>query len=648
MNAVNEQNPRLDGAEASGIGGWHHRYPSVPIVLAIVLVMFMLVPPARENPRLEWTFFGVSAVLLAWSMVLSALALRDGRVFAIEYSAVKAHYVQALVQTGILIYWGLYWTDVFAELPLIISQVVFFYTLDALLTWSRGRPWRVGFGPLPIVISTNLLLWFQHDWYFFQFMMLTIGALGKQFITWQRDGRRTHIFNPSAFGQFVFAVVLIATGTTDDLTVGRAIAANFETPHMLLVLFLGGLIVQALFHVTLMTVAATISIVALSEAYTAMTGMYYFVNISILAPIFLGLHLLITDPATSPRSNAGRVLFGVLYGIGYFILFRLLDLVDVPLFWDKLLPVPILNLCVPLIDRFMRIGMLGRINHVWETALTPAKTNLIHMACWIAFFSTLWATGYIMGPHPGNSIPFWKQAVADNKMHAGRGLVIVAGSQAEGSNSGAAYNELGLICMEGKIIEQNRSLAAHYFAEGCARQDESGCVNVTLQFIVFGEARSSEDVALALDSLEQDCLDGGNSRSCFLAGYGYESGRGRPRDRQRAIELYERAGPDNLYAIKGLARISLSQDPPYDIRGAVPVLARAMEAGDVEACWYLAHMYRAGIGLVHDEQRARTLFARACILGDEQACGASQQPILPPYTNPVMDIPGWATAFPID
>lgn len=618
------------------------------MVLTIVFAAFMFLPPARENPRLEWTFIGVSAALLAWSMVLSALARRSGRVFTIEYGAIKAHYVQALVQTGILIYWGLYWTDVFAELPLIISQVVFFYTLDALLTWSRGRAWRLGFGPLPIVISTNLLLWFQHDWYFFQFMMLTVGALGKQFITWQRDGRRTHIFNPSAFGQFVFAVALIATGTTDDMTVGRAIAANFETPHMLLVLFLGGLIVQALFHVTLMTVAATITIVLLNEAYTAVTGVYFFVNINILAPIFLGLHLLITDPATSPRTNGGRVLFGALYGIGYFILFRLLDLVDVPLFWDKLLPVPILNLCVPLIDRFMRVGMLGRINHAWETTLTPAKTNLIHMACWIAFFSTLWGTGYIMGPHPGNSIPFWKQAAADNKIHAGRSLVIVAGSQAQGSDSGAAYNELGLICMEGKIIEQNRSLAAHYFAEGCARQDESGCVNVALQFIVFGEARSHEDVAVAFDSLEQDCLSGGDSRSCFLAGYGYESGRGRPQDRQRAIELYERAGQDNLYAVKGLARISLTEDPPYDIRGVVPVLAQAMEDGDVEVHWYLAHMYRAGIGLVQNEIRARILLNRACSLGAEQACIASRQPILPPYSNPVMDIPNWATAFPVD
>lgn len=576
------------------------------------------------------------------------MARRTGRVFAIQYFPVKAHYVQAFVQSAILIYWAFYWSSVVIELPLIVSQVIFFYALDALISWSRGRTWRLGFGPLPIVISTNLLLWFRHDWYILQFVMLTMGALGKQFITWERDGRRSHIFNPSAFGQFVFAVALIATGTTDTLTVGRDIAANFETPHMLLVIFLGGLIVQALFHVTLMTVAAVVTIVLLNEAWTAVTGVYFFVNINILAPIFLGVHLLITDPATSPRTYSGRFIFGALYGIGYFILFRVLDLVDVPLFWDKLLPVPILNLCVPLIDRFMRTGIIGRLNHAWENLLPRPRMNLIHMSCWIAFFMTLWGGGYIMAPHPGNSIEFWKRAVAEDKNHAGPSLVIVAGSQAQASSSGSAYNELGLICMEGQIVEQNRSLAAHYFAEACSRQDESGCVNVALQFIVLREARALDDVTLAFDSLEQDCLSGGNSRSCFLAGFAYETGRGGPRDPRRAAEFYQRAGADNLYAVKGLARIGLTSDVHFDAQQIIHALGQAMEDGDVEVLWYLAYMYHHGIALVQNDDRARMLLHRACVLGSEDACFAARQPVIPPYTNPVMDIPQWATAYPID
>ncbi len=628
--------------------GWRYRVPAPPIVLALVLIGFVFVPPASNNPRLVWTLVGLSAALMTWSLALGMVGWRQGRVFAMEFLPVKAHWVQGLVQSAILLWWGYHWANVYVEIPLIITQVIFFYALDALLTWSRGRTWRLGFGPLPIVVSTNLLLWFKHDVFFLQYLMLTTGAFAKQFITWERDGRRTHIFNPSAFGQAVFATVLIATGTTNEYTWGTDIAANFEVPYMLLVIFVGGLIVQSLFHVTLMTVAAMFALVLFNELYTATTGLYYFVNINVAAPIFLGLHLLITDPATSPRTNVGRVIFGGLYGIGYLVLFRLLDLMEVPLFWDKLLPVPILNLCVPMIDSVVRKGFLGRFNHAWENGLDRKRMNFIHMSLWTAAFATMWGTGYLTAPHPGNSIPFWKQAFEDDRIHAGHSLVMVAGAQALGGNSGAAFNELGLICIEGRIIEQNRPLAAEHFFKACELEDESGCVNVVLQSMLFGEMLSEAHVAFAYDALEKDCRAGGNSRSCFLSGLAYERGRGRAANRQRAIELYERGALDNLYAIKGLARIALAGDPPYDIRPMLVPLANAAHAGDAECLWYLAYMYHTGIGLAHNETLAREYFARACALNLSDACQIINLPQIPPYTDPPMTVPSWATAFPLD
>ena len=224
--------------------------PGVPLALAAALLGLLLFPRVRDNPRLVWTFLGLSAALSAWAGILWARARRRGLVFLLEYVPVPSHYVQAAVQLSILAYWGWFVPTVPAEAALILAQVVYLYALEALLTWSRGRTWRLGFGPLPIVFSTNLLLWFKDDWFYLQFLMLTTGALAKQFITWRRDGRQVHIFNPSAFGQFLFALVLIATGTTYDLTWGREIATTFETPHMLVVIFALGLIVQYLFQVT--------------------------------------------------------------------------------------------------------------------------------------------------------------------------------------------------------------------------------------------------------------------------------------------------------------------------------------------------------------------------------------------------------------
>lgn len=624
-------------------------FPAAPVALAAALLGYTLLPWVRSTPGLLWTFSGVAGGVLVWSAILWAAAVRRGQALRVEFAPVRSHYVQACVQLCILAYWGWYVREVYLEAPLILAQIIFLYALEALLTWSRGRTWRVGFGPLPIIFSTNLLLWFKPDWFHYQFLMVALGAMGKQFVTWERDGRRTHIFNPSAFGQSIVALGLILTGTTNDLTWGREIATTFEVPHMLVVIFLVGLVVQYMFHVTLMTVAAAAAIAVLNLVYTGLFGTYFFVTVNVAAPIFLGIHLLVTDPATSPKSNLGRVLFGAAYGLGYAALFRFFDLVGVPLFWDKLLPVPILNLSVPLIDRLARAGLLGRVNAWWERAASPARLNLVHMGCWAGLFATMWGTGFIEAPHPGNSIEFWKRAYADGKPHAGHSLVAALGGRLLSSDalSGPAYNELGLICMEGKIAKQSDARAANFFAQACERGDLNGCRNVAVQFLFRGGARSEADAARALDHLERTCLAGTDKLSCFLVGAAYETGRGRPLNPFRAIFCYERAG--NLYAGRGLARIGLTQaGQQYDLRRIAPSLLAAADLGDAESHWYLAYMYETGRGVPHDPRQARAHLQAACGLGLRQACEALELPELPPYRNPVMEVPGWSTAYPID
>lgn len=640
---------------AGAVPFWQ-RFPAIPLALAGALLAFILVPPVRDNPRLIWSFIGVAGAIAAWSLLLWWLG--RGRAFAVVFNPVRAHYVQASVQAAILVYWGWYARGVYDEAPLIVAQFAFVYALEALVTWSRGKTWRLGFGPLPIVLSTNLLLWFKHDYYAFQFLMLAAGLLGKQFITWERDGKRTHVFNPSAFGQFLVAMVLIITGTTRDYTWGDRIAASFDVPHMLVVIFIGGLFVQYLFHVTLMTLAAAAVLVGLNLIYTEVTGVYYFINTNIAATIFLGLHLLVTDPATSPRTNLGRLIFGGLYGLAYFALFRVLEELNVPLFWDKLLPVPILNLCVPLIDRFSRAGLVGRFNRLWQDTLRPSRMNLIHMACWAGLFGALWGTRYIEAPHPGNSIPFWKKAAAEGKTRAARGMLITAGVQAE-LGSADAENEIGLIFLEGSVpgIKPNPARAARHFAQACAMGSVHGCANVAGQFLFDGGMRTVEDVERALIGLEQACGSYPDSNICFRVGYSYETGftyahdpdrRGRPKDLARAIVFYERCGPGNLFASKGLARIALTPGAPaYDLATVAPQLIRAAVAGDAEACWYLAYMHAAGNGVPADPGKTRDYLARACSAGLKRACDALNQPALPPFARPVLTVPPWSTAFPM-
>src|SRR5262245_31634273 len=330
----------------------------IVLVFILGLALFGLAGPVRANPRLLWSFIGAAAVLLAWNAVLFFSARRHYRIFSLQFVPRPQHYIQPCLQMAIFAYWGWYWPKVYESFYLIIAQLFFAYAFDLLLTWSRQDCYKLGFLPFPIVFSTNLFLWFKPDWFYFQFMMLAVGFAAKHLIRWKKDGRDTHVFNPSSFGLMVFSIALLLTGTT-DLTWGKEIAiTQFYPPHMYLFIFLIGLPAKYLFGVTMMTMSAVLITYLFGVAYYSATGVYFFFDSYIPISVFFGMHLLFTDPSTAPRTELGRMIFGVLYGLGNVLMYQLLQSAGVPEFYDKLLPVPILNVSIQLIDRIARSKVL--------------------------------------------------------------------------------------------------------------------------------------------------------------------------------------------------------------------------------------------------------------------------------------------------
>ena len=113
----------------------------------------------------------------------------------------------------------------------------------------------------------------------------------------------------------MFSLALILTGAS-DLTRGQDIAiSQFYPPQMYLMLFLVGLPGQFFFGVASMTLSAVLTTYLFGLVYFAVTGTYFFYDSYIPIAVFLGMHLLFTDPSTSPRTELGRVIFGVLYGL---------------------------------------------------------------------------------------------------------------------------------------------------------------------------------------------------------------------------------------------------------------------------------------------------------------------------------------------
>jgi len=449
----------------------------VSVWLPVALFAVSLVPRISQNPILSRSVWSAAAVIAVWQILLYFQVNRTAAKKTLTVEFRSQHYIQAAVQAMVFAYWGYYWRPVYDHTWLLLAQLLFAYAFDMLLSWSRRNTYVLGFGPFPIIFSTNLFLWFRDDWFYLQFVMIAIGFLGKEYVRWNRDGRRVHIFNPSAFSLAIFSLILVATDTT-SLTFGQEIATTLSlAPQIYLFLFLIGLVVMYFFSITLVAGSAAIVLFGSSALYSMLTGTPYFVDSEIPTAVFLGLHLLVTDPSTSPRTRTGKVVFGVLYGVGVFGLYALLGGIGVPTFYDKLLCVPLLNLSVKGIDRLVGSlsdwSGLSRSQIMWSSR----TVNLSYMAVWILFFGLMTLQGSTDGMHRGDAIPFWEQACGDGRRGACDRLLQIESSYC-GDNSGWACNQLGRHYTEGNLMEVDTDQALRYFSRACELRFTAGCINV--------------------------------------------------------------------------------------------------------------------------------------------------------------------------
>ncbi len=267
--------------------------------------------------------------------------------------------------------------------------------------------------------------------------------------------------------------MLIATGTT-DMTWGVEIAATqFNPPHIFALIFVASLPGQILFGVTTMTMAAVISAYAFGLLYFAATGTFYFYDAYIPIAVFLGMHLLFTDPSTSPRTESGRVVFGVLYGLGTIGLVVILDALSAPTFYDKLLAVPILNLLIQRIDRGAAVLRLPE--SIGLAALTEKQRRLGTVGVWVMVFAGISAVGGLGDEHPGQYLPTWAEACETTGSDRACEYVGVMQQVYCDRGSGWACNELGIHRAEWAM---DVTAARAEFERACAGGFTAGCENV--------------------------------------------------------------------------------------------------------------------------------------------------------------------------
>jgi TPR repeat protein len=590
----------------------------LPLLFTLLFAAFTLLPRVNANPRLRTSFLLTASFLATGVCVLWWSVARGGRKLSYEFVPRRVHWVQLIMHSSVYAYWGWYWREVYNEIPLILAQVAFLYALDMLVCWFRRENWILGFGPIPIIFSMNLFLWFRDDWFYLQFVMVAIIVLGKEFLRWKRDGHVTHIFNPSAFALFLVCVVLIATNNT-GITWGEQISTTFNNPPNIFVeIFLLGLIVQGLFSVTLVTLSAAAMLCLLNALYMSATGMYRFIDFNIHPAVFLGLHLLVTDPATSPRKNLGKTIFGAAYGAGVFVMYGWLFSIGQPTFYDKLLCVPALNLMVRVLDR-VSIAVSGWFAGrkfqplLALSAWTPRQANLGFMAIWILLFGSMAATGYVGGKHPGSDPAFWEKPCQAGRAEACQVLGRTLDVECQ-HNSAQGCFSLGTLLSDGRL-PRNPMSAARTFERACDIGLTAGCASL-------GKLVKSDGDNVLLEPCKR-----GNPASCFLLGSLYYEGQGVGRNLERSAALYQQSCTAGF--TRGCGALGESylagEGVPRDMIKARQILESACDAGYAPGCFNVGIIHREGIETPKNAAVAQARFRQACDMGYQNACKALSQ-----------------------
>lgn len=593
----------------------------IPLAAAVLLAALPLFfSRIGENPHLAEILWSVSAALLVFLVFVLYRAKTTGRCLTYKFVPIKSHYVQLVMHTCVYTYWGWYWREVYDHIPLFLAQIVFAYCFDSLLCWSRRKEWILGFGPIPIILSTNLFLWFRDDWYYLQFLMIACGVLGKEFIKWRRDGRLTHIFNPSALSLFLFSVVLIATKST-GMTWGIEISDSLHyPPHIYLEIFLLGLVVQGLFQVTLVTLFSAVALYLLNTCYTKVTGDYNFIDSNIPVSVFLGLHLLVTDPATSPRRSIGKIIFGLMYGAGVFGMYRFLTLIGAPEFYDKLLCVPALNLCVTMLDRSsiqvenaaQRLGrLLFRTRLHLPGVLLGPRANLAWMSVWIAFFGFMFASGFLNkgSDHPGGNPAYWSQRCQSGRQGDCVIWARVLNATCEGNDAKACL-QVADVLNAGKLIPRDGARSGVVLARACDSGSQLACQRLLNFMRTDGK------------DLMNGACDRGDGASCFVLGSLYSGGSGLPQDATLAFQLFQKSCDDRWW--RGCGRLGISYlvgqgtDPNPDL--AITNLEKGCRGQNAPSCFELARAYWNGTDGLPRKDLAMERLQKACHLGLQAAC----------------------------
>jgi len=311
--------------------------------------------------------FGYGFLLLVVLMLASLW--RKKQKPAIEWQLKANHLLPAILQSTIFVYWGIYDKQVVWYAPNLIAQLLLAYVIDAILAWTIEGKWRIGAGPLPIVLSANLFAWYLEPWKVG--LVITI-ALASKYLVRRKDG--SVVFNPSGVALATMAIAFILApkvwsfnGTFQGLRL---------CPNLSELILLLALIPQRRFPIVLVSLGSAFGLMAAKVWFPNPPGIF-------LPGTVLAFTLLVTEPRTMAKTGFGRLLQGFAFGILIAISSEMYDKLHLADDFAKVLPLPLVNLLGRPFD-----AMAKKLPKNLMERLSPAR-NTLHMLLFLVLMGLM-------------------------------------------------------------------------------------------------------------------------------------------------------------------------------------------------------------------------------------------------------------------
>jgi hypothetical protein len=344
-------------------------------LIAVLLLASFAIPFTPSVTYVDHAFLvmlGCSGLMSAAFLFLLWKQARTTEKLRVEVNAKTTHFVQAIAQSSIYFYVALWYDGPARWAMFIVYQLFAAYVFDFLLSAFRHNRYKLGFNIFPIVLSINLFMWFKPEFFVGQLLMIFSAILAKAYIVRKIEGRPVHIFNPSALPMAVTAVAIVLLLNAEFMLSTNNIVASYLVPtHMQLFVFAVGMLSHLAAGISFVSMGAVVTLVAFDAIFRAITGLPPMGDV-IHPSVFIGITLLVTDPVTSPKTRHGQLIYGSLYGLGIIAGYMMLQRAGFPTYYDKILPVPILNFIAPYIDR-IKVPVVGVFKHpVWKRNWAPS------------------------------------------------------------------------------------------------------------------------------------------------------------------------------------------------------------------------------------------------------------------------------------